>query len=231
MAISEKVDRIDEDFSVAALMSPSGDGLSVVRDSRRAPTGMDPLDRILGGGIRAGDLVLLGGRPGVGKTVVGLQWARAVARSGGTAMIASYEHDEVTLLGRMVAMEIGMLELGPVDSQVEALVTAALNGDWGPGTEAGRHPLVRAAVAQIETYADNLQAEASQGSHFFHNITTLGLGYLTVAKNKTDFIDWEWLMSLPVIEETDFVRHVRFDQELLLKIDGKSSVAVGIKPL
>ena len=156
MAIPDHTTRVTDDFTVSSLISPTGDGLSVVRDSRRAPTGMDPLDRVLGGGIREGDLVLVGGRPGVGKTVVALQWARAVARSGGTAMVASYEHDEVTLLGRLVAMEIGMLELGPVDAQVESLVTAALNGEWGPGTDAGRHPLVRAAVAQMETYADNL---------------------------------------------------------------------------
>ena len=89
----------------------SGFGLSIVRDTGRLPTGMDPLDRLLGGGFRASDFVLLGGRPGVGKTIAGLQWARAMAMSGATAVIASYEHDEQTLLGRLVALEIGNLEL------------------------------------------------------------------------------------------------------------------------
>lgn len=84
--------------------------------------------------------------------------------------------------------------------------------------------------AIVETYADNLQAEASQGSHFFHNITTLGLGYLTISRTGGDFIDWSWLTALPRAEETDFVAHVRLDQELILKIDGKSSTAVGLKP-
>jgi hypothetical protein len=84
--------------------------------------------------------------------------------------------------------------------------------------------------AIIETTADNLQAEASQGSHFFHNITTLGLGYVTVSRTGDDLIDWPWLTSLPRLEETDFVGHVRLDQDLILKIDGKSSTAVGIKP-
>ena len=84
--------------------------------------------------------------------------------------------------------------------------------------------------AMIETYADNLNAEASQGSHFFHNITTLGLGYLTVTRNEKDLLDWPWLMAQSFEKETEFVRHVRFDRELLLKIDGRSSVAVGLKP-
>jgi replicative DNA helicase len=146
----------DRDFTVSSLLSGGAEGLSVVRDARRAPSGMEPLDRILGGGFRMGDMILLGGRPGVGKTIAGLQWARAAARDGSTAVVVSYEHDEQTLLGRLLALEIGMLELGPVDLQVEQLVTACLNGEWMAGDEAGRHPLVRAAVAQVETYADRL---------------------------------------------------------------------------
>ena len=53
-------------------------------DSRqtRFPTGMFPLDDVLDGGFRRQDLVLITGRPGAGKTVMALQWARAVARQG-----------------------------------------------------------------------------------------------------------------------------------------------------
>ena len=153
MVITAENDQIERHFSVSALLAPAADGLSVARDSRRLPTGMDPLDRILGGGFRVADLVLLGGRPGVGKTIVGLQWARAMARSGASVVFASYEHDEQTLLGRLIALELGMLELGPIDAEVEAMVAGVLNGDWGPSSDAGRHPLVRAAVAQVESYA------------------------------------------------------------------------------
>ena len=88
MGLANEQNRIDESFAVSSLMTPSSDGLAVVRDSRRAPTGMDPLDRMLGGGFRMGDLVLLGGRPGVGKTIIGLQWARSIARSGGIGVVA-----------------------------------------------------------------------------------------------------------------------------------------------
>lgn len=156
MALTDDRGSIEENFAVSSLMGPTGEGLAVVRDARRLPTGMDPLDRMLGGGFRLGDLVLMGGRPGVGKTILALQWARSMARSGATAVLASYEHDEQTLLGRLIALELGMLEIGAVDQDLEALVTAVLNGQWDAGSDVGRQPLVRAALAQVESYASRL---------------------------------------------------------------------------
>ena len=156
MAPTVDYDALERGYSVSALLQPSADGLSIVRDSARLPTGMEPLDRLLGGGFRPGDFVLLGGRPGVGKTIAGLQWARAVALSGATALVASYEHDEQTLLGRLVAMEIGNLDLGPVDTEMERLIAGVLNGELAASTDTGRHPIVRAALAQVETYASQL---------------------------------------------------------------------------
>src|ERR671911_176486 len=71
------------------------------------PTGFDRLDDVLAGGIRQGEVVLLGGKPGVGKTVVSLQWARAMAQRGIVAVYLCYEHDEVTLLTRLLSCEFG----------------------------------------------------------------------------------------------------------------------------
>lgn len=156
MAIAHDYSTIEQHFTVSSLLQPANDGLAIVRDTGRLPTGMDPLDRILGGGLRASDFVLLGGRPGVGKTIAGLQWARSIAMSGATAVVASYEHDEQTLLGRLIAMEMGNLELGPLDSEMEQLVAGVMNGEFAPSTEVGRHPIVRAALAQVETYAPRL---------------------------------------------------------------------------
>lgn len=156
MALLDDINGVGRHFAVASLLRPGGDGLSVVRDTARLPTGFDPLDRVLGGGFRRNDLVLLGGRPGVGKTIAGLQWARATALSGATALVASYEHDEQTLLGRLIALEIGMLEVGPIDMETEALVAGVLNGEFTSASDAGRHPLVRAAVTRLEAYAERL---------------------------------------------------------------------------
>ena len=72
-------------------------------------TGFQALDHTLGGGVRAGDLVLVGGSPGVGKTIVTLQWARNIAVAGGTVIYACYEHEESALLGRLLALELGDL--------------------------------------------------------------------------------------------------------------------------
>jgi hypothetical protein len=78
----------------------------------------------------------------------------------------------------------------------------------------------------IETTNDNLKADPFQGSHFFQNITSLGIGYLTVPPNMTNFIDWQWLQSLPTAEETAYLNHVKLDIPLTIKIDGKKSRAV-----
>jgi hypothetical protein len=80
--------------------------------------------------------------------------------------------------------------------------------------------------AIVETESSRLQAEPSQGSHFFHNITNLGIGYITLKESAGDFLDWDWLGSQPHNESSDHVVHVRLDKPLKLKIDGRSSRCV-----
>ena len=70
-------------------------------------TGFDPLDELLAGGIRPGELMLLGGKPGVGKTIACLQAARAMAQQGIVVVYLCYEHDDVTLLTRLLLCELG----------------------------------------------------------------------------------------------------------------------------
>ena len=77
--------------------------------SRVWPTGFGVLDQTLSGGLRSGELVLLGGPQGLGKTTWVLQVARNTARSGRTAIVFSFEHDMETLLIRLVALEAGQL--------------------------------------------------------------------------------------------------------------------------
>ena len=69
------------------------------------PTGFHPLDEVLDGGVRAGELTVVGGPPGVGKTVLALQWARHLAVSGSTVLYASYEHRPEDMLWRMLVSE------------------------------------------------------------------------------------------------------------------------------
>ena len=77
--------------------------------------------------------------------------------------------------------------------------------------------------AIIELQGGNLNAAPSQGSHFFQNITSLGIPYITIA-NEADRIDWTWIQAQPVIQETAFVRHVRLHSPLTIKIDSNKSL-------
>ena len=74
---------------------------------RAVPTGFEMLDRAIGG-LYAQDLVVVAGRPGIGKTVTALQWARAVASSDLGVVYVCYEHDQFDLLSRLLCLEIGV---------------------------------------------------------------------------------------------------------------------------
>jgi hypothetical protein len=82
--------------------------------------------------------------------------------------------------------------------------------------------------AIIELRSALLKADPSQGTHFFQNITSLGIHYVTVSEGSEDRFDWEWIRSLPAVQETQFLRHVRMHKPFLLKIDGKTSQCVMI---
>ncbi|HWR67827.1 MAG TPA: PEP/pyruvate-binding domain-containing protein [Desulfomonilia bacterium] len=80
--------------------------------------------------------------------------------------------------------------------------------------------------AILEIRGALIKADPSQGSHFFQNITSLGVPYVTVTEGAQDFLDWQWLESLPVVNETTYLRHVRLDRPLTIKIDGRKSQCV-----
>ena len=91
------------------------------------PTGFSPLDDYLGGGLRGGELVLLGGPQGLGKTVLALQMARNVVAAGGRATYVSYEHDAGQVLERLLALEAGLAlgGLAPTLDEVRRSLGAA----------------------------------------------------------------------------------------------------------
>jgi len=85
---------------------------------------------------------------------------------------------------------------------------------------------IRGVGAMVETTYPKLKADPSQGSHFFHNITTLGISYISISEHGEDFIDWNWLRSLPVAAETSSVAHLKLDKAFTLKVDGRNSRCV-----
>jgi CheY-like chemotaxis protein len=76
-----------------------------------------------------------------------------------------------------------------------------------------------------------IKADPSQGSHFFQNITSLGIPYVTVTEGTSDRLDWEWIRSLSVVNETAHVRHVRSDDPFTIKIDGRRSMCAMLRPV
>ena len=80
--------------------------------------------------------------------------------------------------------------------------------------------------AMVETTVESLQADPSQGSHFFHNITSLDISYLTAGSGGEGFIDWKWLKAQTPQATTAHLRHLRLSKPLTIKIDGRSSSAV-----
>jgi len=82
--------------------------------------------------------------------------------------------------------------------------------------------------AIVELRNEKINADPSQGSHFFQNITSLGIHYITVTEDpdSEDFFNWKWIESLPVAQEIKFLRHVKLEKPLMIKIDGRNSQSV-----
>lgn len=88
-------------------------------------------------------------------------------------------------------------------------------------------PNISAAKLIVEAGLMNYRVDPSQGTHFFQNLTSFGVGYFIV----NDFIDdgiyrIDYLNSLPAVEETQFVRHVRLPKPMTIKIDGMKKIGV-----
>jgi hypothetical protein len=82
-------------------------------------------------------------------------------------------------------------------------------------------PSISAARVIVEAGLQNYRVDPSQGTHFFQNLTSFGVGYFTVNDFLGDGIYRQHILNaLPAINETEHVRHVRFPSALTIKIDG-----------
>ena len=81
----------------------------------------------------------------------------------------------------------------------------------------------------IETPVEERPIDPSQGSHFFHNMIAANTAYFTILTRGKSSLDWEWMDSMPSVEETEYIRHIRLDEPLEVRIDGKSSEGVILK--
>ena len=92
-------------------------------------------------------------------------------------------------------------------------------------------PHISAARIIVEAGLTNYRVDPSQGTHFFQNLTSFGVGYFTINSYMNDGIyNQDILNAQPAVEETQFIRHVRFDNPLIVKMDGKKKQGVVMLP-
>lgn len=92
-------------------------------------------------------------------------------------------------------------------------------------------PHISNARVIVECGLENYRIDPSQGTHFFQNLTSFGVGYFTINPFKGDgWFDEDFLNAQPAVEETEYLRHVCFDNPIVIKMDGKKSLGVVMKP-
>ena len=90
---------------------------------------------------------------------------------------------------------------------------------------------ISAARVIVESGLEHFRVDPSQGTHFFHNLTTFGVGYLTVNPYLHDGIyNIDFLNDQAAALETHYLRHIRFEKPVKIEIDGKTNRAVVYKP-
>ncbi len=182
-----------------------------VTEYQPIPLGMSPLDRTLSGGLRAGELMLMGGAQGTGKTTMSLQIARNIAQSGqANVLYVCFEHDEEYLLGRMVAMESALAGTMPPDinSSVKIQdVRREVLGTWmAQGGDASAdlraNPRLRPALERIGRYGQGLfLLRGSHSSTTMDNLQALVEDYRRQAPTRPLVVFVDYLQKVPVIPE------------------------------
>jgi len=104
-------------------------------------------------------------------------------------------------------------------------------GRWGTRDRFIGIPVVWSQISNariiIEVSLENFPLDASLGSHFFHNVISMNVGYFSVKHNDLiDYINWEALNKAEVKEQTRFFRHVRFEEPLEIIMDGKKRTSL-----
>ena len=130
-----------------------------------------------------------------------------------------------------IAEEIGRINQKFVDEGRNYVLIGP--GRWGSSDSwlgvPVKWPDISAARIIVEVALKNYRVDPSQGTHFFQNMTSFGVGYFTVDTNlpgEGGIIHKEMLDAMPAVEETAWVRHVRFDRPLRILMDGMKQEGV-----
>jgi replicative DNA helicase len=178
-------------------------------DYQPIPLGFTPLDKTIGGGLRLGELLLIGGAQGTGKTTMALQMARNVA-SGGQANVLyiCFEHEEHYLLNRLVAMESALAHLPHKTGAIKIQdVRREILGSWAAEGEAGAaqlaaNPRLRPSLDRIGRYGQNLfLMRGTQTASTVDNIRTLVQSHKELSGGRQLLVIIDYLQKVPMIPE------------------------------
>lgn len=85
---------------------------------------------------------------------------------------------------------------------------------------------ISGAKVIVEATLENMNVDLSQGSHFFHNLTSFNVSYFSVPFTSKYKINWEWLLDCKYEESSELVNHIKLSQPLKIKVDGKNGIGV-----
>ncbi|HUU01443.1 MAG TPA: PEP/pyruvate-binding domain-containing protein [Myxococcota bacterium] len=136
---------------------------------------------------------------------------------------------------RQIAQEVGRLNEAMHNPGRRYILIGP--GRWGSADHWLGIPVHWAQISNariiVEASPEGYNVDPSQGTHFFHNLTALGLGYFTIPPGacKTEdasgsFVDWDWLAKQPLSRETAYLRHVTPSVPLVAYLDGRNSLGL-----
>ena len=172
------------------------------------PLGFTPLDKSIGGGLRAGEMLLIGGAQGTGKTTMALQMARNIVMSGlASVLYICFEHDEEYLLNRLIAQETVLPSLPSRSGGVKLTdVRQEILGTWmatgGQNADLGANPRLRPALERINRYGPNLyMLRGSQTTSTVENMASLVEKYKELAGDQRLVVFIDYMQKVPVHPE------------------------------
>ena len=131
-----------------------------------------------------------------------------------------------------IAREVGVVNSRLRESKSPYLLIGP--GRWGSADPWLGIPVKWAQISGvrciIETDLADMHVDPSQGSHFFHNIMSFGIGYLTVDMRRADVLDQALLDTQPAVTETEHLRHLSFEEPLEIALNGRRNYGVVMKP-
>ena len=164
------------------------------------PTGFDALDVALAGGFRSGELVLLGGPQGLGKTAMALQMLRNAVAANRSAVFFSYEHDAHSLLERLIAIEAA--EVAGIDAinltKIRAVFEARHSNAHTLHERFADAPGGPEAVSALQRYGNRLHIHTSSGLHTNLEVIRDTIAGIAEAEDRPPMVLVDYLQKVPV---------------------------------